>query len=51
MFKLILGIALAYFGFTGHNQYSAILFIQGMIMINSSISTIHFKKGSSLNYE
>ena len=34
MTKIILGAILAYFGFKGGSPYSAIVFVEGIILIN-----------------
>jgi len=37
VFQLIVGAVLVYIGFYGHNAYSPVLFVEGMILLNLAL--------------
>lgn len=44
--QVILGGIMAYAGFYGHSQYSPILFVEGMFILNNGL--VHYFKRKSL---
>ena len=45
--QLILGALLTYTGFYGKSQFSPVLFVEGLILINLAIANRHKGKGLS----